>query len=109
MALAGLQPNPYLEKVRAIAGPQAYPFGNVLTVLAMMTVFSAVCYSILRPATYVRNWGRALSCLAVTLAFLGFALLASMHAPLHITVFQGWIALVALALLLLAIKTRMTS
>jgi hypothetical protein len=103
VVLAGFQPNPYLEKVRSIAGPHAYPINNVLTVIAMMTVFAVVTYAILRPATYTRNWGRALMCLCLALAFLAFALLASMHAPLHMTVFQGWIALAALVLLLLTI------
>ncbi len=107
VALAGFQPNPYLERVRSISGPHVYPLNNVLTVIAMMTIFAAISYAILRPSTYARHWGRALWCLGLAVAFLAFALLASMHAPLHMSVFQGWIALAVLALLLLAIKTAL--
>jgi hypothetical protein len=54
IALAGLQPNPYLEKVRSITAPRDYPVSNVFTIAVMMTIFAIVCHAILRPRTYIR-------------------------------------------------------
>jgi hypothetical protein len=109
VALAGFQPNPYIEKVRAIAAPHAYPLSNVLIIIATMTAFAATSYAVLRPTTYLRSWGRALVCACISLALLAMALLASMHAPLHITVFQVWIALATVFFLMLAVTSCVAS
>jgi hypothetical protein len=109
VASAGFQPNPYVVQVRGITTQQPYPINNVLIIIAMMTVFALICYMILRPATYKRNWGRALICAGLALLLLILGLFASMHAPLHIFMFQGWTALAVLGLLTLTILSYSAS
>jgi hypothetical protein len=93
--------DPYLA--RHIPPPQPYPAEGVSWVLALITLEIALLGVVLRPRSYSRSWGRALSALAIASAFVIFAGLGAMHAPPFFHFYIGWTILVAVALAALSI------
>lgn len=88
---AGFRPDPYLEYVRQIPPPHPYPTSTVLWIAAFITIQAGIVMAILRPWSYRHSWGRATIALSISLGFLAYAILGSMHAPPPLTVYLLWL------------------
>jgi hypothetical protein len=101
--LSGLQSNPYLEYVRNIPPPHPYPTSMVVWIIVLLSLHAALLIFALRPASYSRSWGRALFALAISIVFLAFGLVGSMHAPPAWIAYLFWLLVVAIATLVLTL------
>ncbi len=91
--------NPYLEGRVPLdqQGRLEFAFWFVVAV----TVECLVIWAVLRPRTYRRSWGRAISALFVLLAFLVLFSMTAMHAPTVWFFHIYWLALGGVALIAL--------
>ena len=91
--------NPYLEGRVPLnqQGRLEFAFWFVVAV----TVECLVIWVVLRPRTYRRSWGRALSALLVLLAFLVLFAMTAMHAPTVWFFHIYWLALGGVVLFVL--------
>jgi hypothetical protein len=99
----GRWPNSYLEHVSRIPPPHPYPTEGVLWVLGFATLEIVLLSVVLRPQSYSRSWGRALSGIGIAVGFLCFGSLGAMHAPPYYAFYLGWLLLMVVALLALFI------
>ena len=97
---AGQLENPYLTHVRGMPPPHPYPWRGVLFLVGYMGVLCAMLSAILRPESYHRSWGRALSAFMVAGFFTGLGMLGAMHAPPYFSIGLQWLLSVWLVTLL---------
>jgi hypothetical protein len=72
-------PDPGIEQLRQAVGidpDRAYPLGAVVAIVVSMTIEAGAVLAILRPTSYSRSWGRALTSFVLSLClFYGVAIL----------------------------------
>jgi len=103
LAWSGTQPDYWLQRRRPEGALPPYPIEGVLTFSAVALGECALLLAILRPWSYCRSWGRALS---ASLLALGLSLLwiqGVLHSPPYFGVHLQWWLLVNLGLLLLSL------
>jgi hypothetical protein len=81
LVTSGFAVDGYKLYVMRIPLPHPYPLGGVVITSLTLTFELALIYAVIRPATYARSWGRALSATAITAAASLDSLLSLMHAP----------------------------
>lgn len=100
---SGFQSNSYLEHVRNIPPPHPYPVDNVFWVILFMTLQTTLLIAVLRPASYSRSWGRALTAVVISLCFFAFGAIGSMHSPPPWGVYLAWLLVITIAIIILSL------
>lgn len=91
IALSGFAKDPYLQAVRGITLPHDYPSAMVAGLIAFAIVTSLLMQAILRPGSYRKSWGRALTALMMVLVLLYMTAMAAIHAPPPLVVCLYWL------------------
>ena len=81
VAASGFSVDGYKLHVMQVPLPHPYPLTGVVNTSCVLTFELAVIYAVMRPATYDRSWGRALSAVFVAAIGFLFSLATLMHAP----------------------------
>ena len=97
----GFRPDPYLEYARHMPPPHPFPTRTVLWIILFMTLQAGLTVAILRPRSWRRSWARAAAALAVSVGFLGYGAITSMHAPPAHAAYLWWLLLFAGAMAVL--------
>ena len=111
LIVVGRQVDWYMLHVQRVPLPHSYPWGGVLTLLAVQAAETALLALTLRPRSYCSSWRRALS---GTVVFFGLGVyfgLRLMHAPPYAIFHWLWVlsGLVGcLLLFVLAVSDRRT-
>lgn len=98
---SGFGPDPYIESVLGMFQP--YPTYALMWAVLLMSAEAALLMGVLRPASYRRSWGRALSAMCISVIFLVYGMAMSTHAPSPIFVYIWWALLLAAASVLLVL------
>lgn len=103
LAWSGTLPDYWLQRSLPEGAPQPYLLKGVLIFSAVALGECALLLAILRPWSYCRSWGRALS---ASLLAIGLSLLwvqGALHSPPYFGMHLQWWLLVNLGLLLLTL------
>jgi hypothetical protein len=101
VVLLGFRDNPYLQHVN---GPQAvYPYKQVGQILFLITVQMILYWLILRPTSYRRSWGRALSAFVLSAGVTLWCAMGMMHASPARIAWYYWLIAVTVGMLVLTL------
>ena len=78
---SGFSVDGYKLHVMQVPLPHPYPLTGVVNTSCVLTFAFAVIYAVVRPPTYNKSWGRALSAVFVAAIGFLFSLATLMHAP----------------------------
>ena len=98
---AGSNPDSYA--IAVLHQHPSYPFGGVLTVIAITTVESLILYAIIRPKTYEKSWRHSAGALLLFLAWTAVCAILPMHGPPYVFMHFFWLLLVNVILAVLFI------
>lgn len=99
--LFGFRANPYLQHVRGIQQLQPYPYKYIGQLILLISIHIMLVWVILRPQSYQRSWGRAFGAFIVSLGFLFWGAMGSMHAPPAWLAWYCWLISLAVGMLVL--------
>ena len=103
LAWSGTLPDYWLQRSLPTGAPPPYPLEGVLTFSAVALGECALLLAILRPWSYCRSWGRALSASLLALVLSSLWIQGVLHSPPYFGVHLQWWLLVSLGLLLLTL------
>jgi Ca2+/Na+ antiporter len=95
-AWAGVSPDQYAEAV--LHTHPAYPWGGVLSAIAITAVEALVLYAIIRPKTYLRSWKRSAAALLLFSSELLVCAVLLMHQPGYVFAHFLWVLAVNVVL-----------
>ena len=95
--------------VRKAPLPHPYPWRRVLIACAVLSVETLIFYALIRPESYNRSWGRALSAAVAGVALLFFFALGLMHSPPYVFSHWVWLSMSTLAFLTLSVVSAIAS